>query len=112
MESLFVGNSVILLFWVFITFIIDIEEKFKVVVLMVVVRNIISQIMKDTEQTPIIEILSNKDYLRSWYEVRRWSGEEGIVCLNEAIYHFIIMTKEKWRKSKCLETLFIMTKRK
>lgn len=34
MEALFVGNSVILLFWVFITFIVDIKQKYKKVVLM------------------------------------------------------------------------------
>lgn len=34
MEELLVGNSVILLFWVYITFMVDISERFKVIVLM------------------------------------------------------------------------------
>ena len=33
MEELFVGNSVILLFWVYISFIIDIDEYYKKIIL-------------------------------------------------------------------------------
>lgn len=34
MEELLIGNSLIILFWVYITFIVDVTEKTKVIVLM------------------------------------------------------------------------------
>ena len=37
MEALFVGNSVILLFWVFITFVFEIQENYKIVFLMYII---------------------------------------------------------------------------
>lgn len=40
MEELFVGNSVILLFWVYISFIIEIKEKYKKVMLMYLITYI------------------------------------------------------------------------
>lgn len=40
MEELFVGNSVILLFWVYISFIIEVEEKYKKIVLMYLITYI------------------------------------------------------------------------
>lgn len=40
MEELFVGNSIILLFWVYISFIIEVEEKSKKVMLMYLITYI------------------------------------------------------------------------
>ena len=40
MEELFVGNSVILLFWVYISFIIDIDEYYKKIILMYLITYI------------------------------------------------------------------------
>ena len=40
MEKLFVGNSVILLFWVYISFIIDIDEYYKKIILMYLITYI------------------------------------------------------------------------
>ena len=42
MEELFVGNSIILLFWVYISFIIEIQEKSKKVMLMYLITYIIN----------------------------------------------------------------------
>ena len=40
MEELFVGNSVILLFWVYISFMIDIDEYYKKIILMYLITYI------------------------------------------------------------------------
>lgn len=40
MEALFVGNSVIILFWVYLNFVVEIEEKYKKVILMYLVTYI------------------------------------------------------------------------
>ena len=45
MEELFVGNSIILLFWVYISFIIEVEEKSKKIMLMYSHNSIIRDIV-------------------------------------------------------------------
>lgn len=53
MEELFVGNSIILLFWVYISFIIEVEEKSKKVMLMYLITYI-TKCIEYCSDNPII----------------------------------------------------------
>ena len=46
MELLFGGNTVILLFWVYINFIIEVKEKYKKIILMYIITYIASSTIK------------------------------------------------------------------
>ena len=67
MESLFVGNSVILLFWVYINFIVEINEKYKKIILMYLITYI-ANVMEivPTAQSYIILLLALFVELEFW----------------------------------------------
>lgn len=67
MESLFVGNSVILLFWVYINFIIEIKEKYKKIILMYLITYIANVMdIVPTTQSYIILLLALFVELEFW----------------------------------------------
>lgn len=67
MESLFVGNSVILLFWVYINFIVEIKEKYKKIILMYLITYIANVMdIVPTTQSYIILLLALFVELEFW----------------------------------------------
>lgn len=67
MEALFVGNSVILLFWVYINFIIEVKEKYKKIILMYLITYIANVMdIVPTMQSYIILLLALFVELEFW----------------------------------------------
>lgn len=93
MEELFVGNSVILLFWVYVTFIIEVKEKNKKIILMYLITYITNVLnIVPTIQSYMILLLA------LFIEVEFWEDKFKIQIVNNVFekildFLYIVITQ-------------------